>query len=245
MNGTKYLKLKLKIDTLGVLKWYVYGSHNAHWDCKGHGGAVFTLRRGAISSYSRKLKLNTRSSTETELVMADMFMPEMLWSLHYMREQGYKAECVGLYQDNISTQLLIKNGRMSSGKKTKHIKAKFFFIKDRVGDGEIRVMDCPTEEMWADVMTKPLQGTAFRIMRAELMNCDVNYEDPPKEDSLGPVPALKTVSWKKDVASYFKAPQECVGQRRNPPAKGKADRQMVSKHKTTETVDVRAKAHFI
>ena len=60
------------------------------------------------------------------------------------------------------TQLLIKNGKMSSGKKTKHIKAKFFFIKDRVDDGEIKVIDCPTEGMWADVMTKPLQGTAVR-----------------------------------------------------------------------------------
>jgi hypothetical protein len=58
-------------------------------------------------------------------------VPEMLWSLHFIQAQGYEAECVGLYQDNISTQLLIKNGKMSSGKKTKHIKAKFFFIKDR------------------------------------------------------------------------------------------------------------------
>jgi hypothetical protein len=117
------------------------------WDCKGHGGAVFLLGRGATSSYSRKVKTNTRSSTETELVTADMFMPEMLWSLHFIQAQGYDAECVGLYQDNISTQLLIKNGKLTSGKRTKHIKAKFFFIKDRVDDGEIRVVDCPTEEM--------------------------------------------------------------------------------------------------
>ena len=110
------------------------------------------------------------------------------------------------------TQLLIKNGKMSSGKKTKHIKAKFFFIKDRVDDGEIKVIDCPTEELWADVMTKPLQGTAFRVMRAELMNCDINCEDPPEDDNLGSIPALKTVSWKKDITSYSKAPQECVGQ---------------------------------
>jgi hypothetical protein len=27
-------------------------------------------------------------------------------------------------------------------------------------------------------MTKPLQGTAFRIMQAELMTCPINYEDP-------------------------------------------------------------------
>jgi len=40
---------------------------------------------------------------------------------------------------------------MLSGKKTKHIKAKFFFIKDRVDDGEVKVLDCPSEEMWVDI----------------------------------------------------------------------------------------------
>ena len=173
------------------------------------------MGRGATLSYSRKLKLNTRSSTETEIVTADMFMPEMLWSLHFIRAQGYNAECVGLYQDNISTQLLIKNGKMSSGKRTKHIKAKFFFIKDRVDDGEIRVVDCPTEVMWADIMTKPLQGTAFRVMRAELMDCDVNYEDPQEKEESGPVASPKTVSWKSVISTTFKTPQECVGQNRN------------------------------
>ena len=104
---------------------------------------------------------------------------------------------------------------MSSGKRTKHIKAKFFFIKNRVDDGEISVVDCPTEEMWADMMTKPLQGTAFRVMRAKLMNCDVNYEDPPEREKSGPVASRKTVSWKSVVSTIFKTPQECVGQNRN------------------------------
>ncbi len=30
LNGTRYLKLKLSVDNLGILKWYVDGSHNAH-----------------------------------------------------------------------------------------------------------------------------------------------------------------------------------------------------------------------
>ncbi len=97
LNGTKYLKLNLSVDNLGVLKWFVDGSHNVHWDCKGHGGAMFTMGKGATSSYSRKVKLNTRSSTETELVTADMYMPEMLWTLYFIQSQGYGAECVGLY----------------------------------------------------------------------------------------------------------------------------------------------------
>jgi hypothetical protein len=43
-----------------------------------------------------------------------------------------------------------------SGKHTKHINAKFFFIKDKVDDGEIKVLNCPAHKMRADVMTKPL-----------------------------------------------------------------------------------------
>jgi hypothetical protein len=134
LNGTKYLKLKLSVDNLGMPKWYINGAHNVHWDCKGHRGAVFMLGRGATSSYSRKAKLNTRSLTEMKLYTADMFMPKMLWSLHFIQAQEYETECALLYQKNISLQLLIKNGSMSSGKKTKHIKAKFFFIKNRVED---------------------------------------------------------------------------------------------------------------
>jgi hypothetical protein len=182
LNRTKYLKLTLSVGNLGVLKWYIDGSHNVHWDCKGHRGVLFTMGKGATSSYSRKVKLNTQSSTKTELVTADMYMPKMLWTLYFIQNQGYGAEYIGLYQDNISTQLLMKNGRFSNGKKTKHIKTKFFFIKDNVDDGEMQVIDRPTKNMWADVLTKPLQGVAFKKMRAELMNCSVNYKENKEEE---------------------------------------------------------------
>ncbi len=119
LNGTKYLKLSISVENLGILKWYVDGSHNVHWDCKGYGGVMFTMGKGAASSYSRKV-INTRSSTETELMVADIYMPEMLWTLYFMESQGYEVECIGLHQDNTSTQLLMTNGRCSSGRKTKH-----------------------------------------------------------------------------------------------------------------------------
>jgi hypothetical protein len=49
--------------------------------------------------------------------------------------------------------------------------------------------------MWADIMTKPLQGTVFRVMRAELMNCDINYED----------------SWRKRNQIQLLPPRRCHG----------------------------------
>ncbi len=61
LNWTKHLKLKLSAEDLGMLKLYVDGSHNVHWDCKGHGGAMLTMGMGSTSSYSRKIKLSTRS----------------------------------------------------------------------------------------------------------------------------------------------------------------------------------------
>ena len=35
LNGTKYLKLRVTIKSLGMLKWYINGSFNIHWDCMG------------------------------------------------------------------------------------------------------------------------------------------------------------------------------------------------------------------
>ncbi len=80
LNRTKYLKLKLSMDNLGMLKWYVDSSHNVHEDCRGNGGALFSMGKGSTVSYSRKLKWNTRSLTESKLITADMYMPEMRWS---------------------------------------------------------------------------------------------------------------------------------------------------------------------
>ncbi len=66
---------------------------------------------------------------------------------------------------------------MSSSQRTKHIKAKYFLVKDYYDAGVINVKFCPTDQMWADVLTKPLQGQKFRDMRTFLQNCPQDYED--------------------------------------------------------------------
>ena len=106
-----------------------------------------------------------------------------------------------------------------SGRKTKHVKAKFFFIKDRVDKGYIKVIDCPAEEMWADILTKPLKGLAFRTMRAVLINCPINYKDEEEAEVIKSrtnamnraVPPRKMVRWKTNLQTISHPPQECVG----------------------------------
>jgi hypothetical protein len=96
---------------------------------------------------------------------------------YFIECQGYDIDEYVAFQDNMSALSLEKNGSISSSKRTKHIKSKYFLIKDYYDAKEIDVKFCPTDEMWSDVLTKPLQGQKFRDMRAFLQNCSRDYDD--------------------------------------------------------------------
>jgi hypothetical protein len=139
-----------------------------------------SLGQGVIYRTSKRQKLNTKSSTESEVVGTDDVMPQMLWTLYFLGAQGYKIDDNILYQDNKSSILLETNGRGSSGKRTRHINVRYFFIADRVKSKEIRIEYCPTGIMIADYFTKPLQGLLFRRLRAMIMgNTDIVPTDQP------------------------------------------------------------------
>jgi hypothetical protein len=120
---------------------------------------------------STKQKLNTRSSTETEIVGAgDDFMPAICWTRYFMEAQGYQVQDNVLFQDNKSAILLEKNGKASSSKRTKHINIRYFFITDRVKKkGDVSLVWCPTGDMIGNFVTKPLQGALFRKFRDQIM----------------------------------------------------------------------------
>ena len=84
------------------IKWYVDTSFAVHADFKSHTGVAMTMGKGAIMSMSQKQKLNTKSSTISELVGADDATTIMLWTKLFMEEQGYKIDENILYQDNKS-----------------------------------------------------------------------------------------------------------------------------------------------
>ena len=73
--------------------------------------------------------------------------------------------------------MLETNEKISISKSTKHIKVRFFFIKYAIAHGDLSMYYCPTKKIRADILTKPLQGTEFKEMRAMIMNCPVEYVD--------------------------------------------------------------------
>jgi hypothetical protein len=204
LRGTVDLPLVLGSRSRGILKWYVDALFAVHPNMRGHTGGGVSMGRGFPNVSSTKQKLNTRSSTESELVGVDDMMPSILWTRYFLIAQGYNVKDNVLFQDNKSTILLEQNGRASSSKRTKHINVRYFFITDRISKGEVRVEWCPTKDMVADFLTKPLQGSLFKKFRDLIMG-SLPLEEAKK------LVTLDTVSKGSRSGADGRAPQECVG----------------------------------
>jgi hypothetical protein len=178
LRATVDLPLTLEADNAHIVKWWVDASFAVHPDMKSHTGGMMSLGKGAAYGTSTRQKLNTKSSTEAELVGVNDVMPQILWTRYFLEAQGYGVNDSLMYQDNQSAILLEKNGRASSGKRTRHINIRYFFVTDRIATGEVKVEYCPTGEMLGDFFTKPLQGTLFRKFCNHVLNLngDPTYE---------------------------------------------------------------------
>ena len=132
---------------------------------RSHTGAAISFGIGVFGSESKMQKLNTKSSTEAELVAVSDVIPKVLFIQLFLEAQGYPIKENIIYQDNKSAMKLEINGRKSCGKRTRHVEIRYFYIKDLVEKGKIKIKHCPTEKMVADFFTKPLQGSLFRYLR--------------------------------------------------------------------------------
>ena len=201
IRGTAKLPLTLSSDGGGILKWWIDGSHGVHPNMRGHTGGGLTMGTGFPIHQSGKQKLNTKSSTETEVVGVDNLMPAILWTRMFLEAQGYSVTENIIFQDNQSVILLEKNGKSSSGKRTKHINMRYFFVTDRIAKGNVTVKWCPTGDMTGDFLTQHDQGSVFRKFRDQIMGV-VAQPDP------GPGKPRKDAGCKPDVANGCKSSEE-------------------------------------
>ena len=123
----------------------------------------------ALVCKSSKQKLNTKSSTEAELVGASDYLPNTIWAKMFLDAQGYQEHTNILEQDNESAIRLGRNGRMSAGPKSRHISIHYFWLKDRVASEDVTIRHCPTLHMLADFFTEPLQGNLFKRFKAVVL----------------------------------------------------------------------------
>jgi len=99
-----------------------------------------TLGKGTTYSTTNKQKLNTKSSTEAELVTIDDSMGQVLWTRHFLMAQGEPVPTTSIYQDYKSTILLSENGKPSSSQRTWHLDIRYFFVTDKKMQSESHIL---------------------------------------------------------------------------------------------------------
>jgi hypothetical protein len=118
LKGTINDVLKLEADDTNTLTWYIDAAFAVHANMKSHTDAVFTMGKGAIIGSSTKQKVNSRSSTESELIGVDDKIAKVLWTKRFLEWQDFLVKLNIIYQNNTSTMKLERNRKESSGKIT-------------------------------------------------------------------------------------------------------------------------------
>jgi len=172
LNGSIALGIMLGGDAKNHIGLYAYAdaSYGVHTNGRSHGGTYITYGRGPTLVRSNVLKDVAISSSESELMQLTGTTSLAARERSFAIEQQHidSTEKGILFEDNKSAIHMAHNGKSISNR-TRHIKIKYFFVKQFLDNGEFKLEHCPTREMIADILTKPLQGELFLELRDLLL----------------------------------------------------------------------------
>lgn len=159
LKATMSLKLKLgNDDNDGSFKCYVdadwAGDHN---DRKSNTGYCFIFNGALIAWASRKQTSVALSSTEAEFVAFAEALRELIWIQRVLNDFDEELEePIKVFEDNQGCIKLLND--RTCHQRVKHIDIKYKFVHDYISSKQIVAVYCPTDNMIADMLTKPLDG---------------------------------------------------------------------------------------
>jgi hypothetical protein len=163
LQSTKAKKVIFKRGGEVSLEAYIDASFGVHADGRSRTGVALMMSGVCVGAWSSKQKLTTKSSTEAEIVALSDGLPHVLWMRELVLAQGHVLAPTRVHQDNQGVLAIMKQGRRPKHR-TKHLNIRHFFARDREQSGDIELCYCPTRDMVADVLTKPVSGELLRHM---------------------------------------------------------------------------------
>ena len=104
---------------------------------------------------------------EAEYVALSEACQELVWLLSLLKDLGVPHQGqVTVLEDNQSCITYVASERIN--RRSKHIETREYYVKELCGNGVLKLEYCPTEEMVADVFTKPL-GAVQKRKFAEML----------------------------------------------------------------------------
>jgi gamma-glutamyl phosphate reductase len=128
-----------------------------------------TKDSGSVFSTSNKAKIVSTSSTDSEIIALYEATKVAIWIRGFLKDLHYgQTEPTIIYQDNKSVIQLMDN--VNNETNTKHLLEKINYIRQEIELNVITLIYMPTEEMVADIMTKPLPQEPFFKFREIMMD---------------------------------------------------------------------------
>ena len=106
LTSTRTLNLILFANGSGILKWWVDAYFVVFPIMRGHPRGGLSIGRGFPIVGSTKQKLNSRSSTETDIVGVVELITAIFWTKYFLESQGCNVQDNRLLQANKSSNIL-------------------------------------------------------------------------------------------------------------------------------------------
>ena len=149
-------------------------SYAEHHDAKSHTGGVIGFegyedQHTYFIFVSSKQPIIAKSACEAELIAQSTVGDYVVWLKDIVEELQLPTEkAIEMQQDNKSAMHMTTMGT-GTFKRSKHIKVRYFWLKDLIDAGTMKFKYVPSLEMVADILSKPLTGYKFKYLLRKLL----------------------------------------------------------------------------
>nr|GEY31579.1 hypothetical protein [Tanacetum cinerariifolium] len=129
-------------------------------------GSAQFLGDKLVSWSSKKQKYIGISSTKAEYIALSRCCAQILWMRSQLKDYGFQFNNIPLYCDNKSEIALCCNSVQHL--RAKHIDVRYYFMKEQVENGIVKLYFVQTKYQLADIFTKPLPRERFNFLIEKL-----------------------------------------------------------------------------
>jgi hypothetical protein len=168
LKGTAYLGIVYSKGDPSYIQGYADADYAGdQLEAKSTTGYLLFIAGGVFMWKSKLQSIIAQSTTEAETVAINACGKELAFIKILLMELGlFRQSKLPLYCDNNGAILLAKNPIFHE--RTKHIKIKYYYIRQLINEGIIDLIFIPTKEQKADGLTKPLPNVGHQAFIAGL-----------------------------------------------------------------------------
>ena len=120
---------------------------------------LFQFNNSPISWKTKRQSTIALSTTEAEFNSMEQAIREAIWLQNLFKELNYPINNLIIKGDNLSSINLAYNPEYHQ--RTKHTALRYYYVRQELEKGSIKIEYLPTNKMPADGLTKPLSQSKF------------------------------------------------------------------------------------